>query len=115
MWYQLIKADTKEKLNKIWNNSDNFPLIREVIVEMNKFNKVLYGQEYWLNDFLYKQELSMKFDEGISIGYNERNYEIARNLLENTNTSPEEISICTGLSLKDVNELKNQINKLIKE
>ena len=139
MWYQLINADTKEKLDKIWNNSNNFPLIKEVIVEMNKFNKVLYGQEYWLNDFLYKQELSMKFDEGISIGYNNgfaegkttgfsegkisgfseginnSKYEIARNLLENTNTSPEEISICTGLSLKDVNKLKNKINKLIKE
>jgi len=139
MWYQLINADTKEKLDKIWNNSDNFPLIREVIVEMNKFNKVLYGQEYWLNDFLYKQELNMKFDEGISIGYNNgfaegkttgfsegkisgfseginnSKYEIARNLLENTNTSPEEISICTGLSLKDVNKLKNKTSKLMKK
>ena len=117
MWYQLINADTKEKLDKIWNNSDNFPLIREVIVEMNKFNKVLYGQEYWLNDFLYKQELNMKFEDGKAIGFDETvginnsKYEIARNLLENTNISSEEISDCTGLSLKEINKLKKkQVN-----
>ena len=128
MWYQLINADTKEKLDKIWNNSDNFPLIREVIVEMNKFNKVLYGQEYWLNDFLYKQELNMKFEDGKAIGFDEgkisgfnngynegktvginnSKYEIARNLLENTNISSEEISDCTGLSLKEINKLKKK-------
>lgn len=72
---------------------------------MDKFNKALYGQEYWLNDVLYRTQLEREYYKG----FNERNYEIARNLLENTNTSVEDICKCTGLSTKEVNKLKKSI------
>jgi len=100
---------------------------------MNKFNKVLYGQEYWLNDFLYKQELNMKFDEGISIGYNngfaegkttgfsegkttgfsegesKRNYEIAMKMLKE-NVSLEKINSFTDIPVKELKKINKSIN-----
>ena len=72
---------------------------------MKKFNKVLYGQEYWLNDALYMTELERKYDEGKASGFNEgktsgykagidkgssnKQYEIAIKMLENDKTIEE--------------------------
>lgn len=105
MLISLIKANTQEKLKEIWNKSKKFPFIKEVITEMDKFNKELYGQEYWLNDVLYRTELKKEYNEGKLTGLNERNYEIALKMLEN-NKSLEEINSYTDIPIKELNKLK---------
>jgi len=41
-------------------------------------------------------------------------YEIARNLLINTDILVKDISNCTGLSIKEINKIKKSINHLAK-
>lgn len=131
MWLMLINAGSKSEIDKIWKLSKDYPMIREVIIKMNEFQGRKYVQELWLNDVLYRSEMQSNYDEGKTEGFklgkasgfnlgktqgfNEgeinKQYEIAKNLLENTKTTIEDISKCTGLSIKELNKLKNKVSK----
>ncbi|MCI8331042.1 MAG: hypothetical protein HFE04_02945 [Bacilli bacterium] len=49
------------------------------------------------------------FIKGSKKGAKGKQYEIAKNLLKNTNTSLKDISDCTGLSLDVINKLSKTI------
>ena len=83
---------------------------------MEKFQSEEYVQELYWNDYVVKaRERQAKedgfndgFDNGKDIGYNERNYEVARNLILN-DVSTNIIVKSTGLSLKEINKLKKSL------
>jgi len=75
--------------------------------EMKRFSK-----NEWVNDFFNRDEFIKKSAEeglelGIEQGTQNRNIEIAKNLL-NMNLSVEDIAQATGLSPEEINALKNQ-------
>ncbi|MCI8331043.1 MAG: hypothetical protein HFE04_02950 [Bacilli bacterium] len=73
---------------------------------MKEDQESLYGNDYWLNDVLIRSENKRHYIEGSIEGSKEKQYEIAKNLLKNTNTSLKDISECIGLSLDEVIKLK---------
>ena len=123
IWLALINASTKEEIKEIWDKTEEYPLVREVIEKMNEFQGKKYVQELWLNEVLHRSELQSSYDEGRSLGYDEgrsfgfnegetnKQYEIARNLIYN-DVNPEIINSSTGLSLEEINKLKNKIKIL---
>ena len=64
-----------------------------------------YDKEWALRDQGYRDGISQGKVEGISEGKNERNIEIARNMLKD-NISVESISKYTDLSINEINSLK---------
>ena len=64
-----------------------------------------YDKEWALRDQGYRDGISQGKAEGISEGKNERNIEIARNMLKD-NISVESISKYTDLSINEINSLK---------
>ena len=65
-----------------------------------------YDKEWALRDQGYRDGLSQGKAEGISEGKNERNIEIAKNML-NEGIDINIITKCTGLTNEDVNALRD--------
>ena len=82
---------------------------------MNEFQGKKYVQELWLNEVLHRSELQSSYDDGFSrgksSGFNEGKIEIAKNLIYN-DINPKIINSSTGLSLEEINKLKNKIKIL---
>ena len=74
---------------------------------MNEFQGKKYVQELWLNEVLHRSELQSSYDEGEI----NKQYEIAKNLIYN-DVNPKIINSSTGLSLEEINKLKNKIKIL---
>ena len=119
IWLALINASTKEEIKEIWDKTEEYPMIREVIEKMNEFQGKKYVQELWLNEVLHRSELQSSYDDGFNegknSGFNEGiisgKIEIARNLIYN-DVNPKIINFSTGLSLEEINKLKSKIKKL---
>jgi len=109
MWYELMNANTEEKLNEVKKKLSKYPLIKEAIKEMETFNKEIYGTEYWLTDWLYRKELETKFDDGYSkgesVGYSKgetnNRYKIALKMLD-ANEPIEKINLFTEIPLEEL-------------
>ena len=65
-----------------------------------------YDKEWALRDQGYRDGLSQGKAEGISEGKNERNIEIAKNML-NEGIDINIITKCTGLTNEDINALRD--------
>ena len=65
-----------------------------------------YDKEWALRDQGYRDGLSQGKSEGISEGKNERNIEIAKNML-NEGIDINIITKCTGLTNEDINALRD--------
>ena len=110
IWLALINASTKEEIKEICDETEEYPMIKEVIEKMNEFQGKKYVQELWLNEVLHRSELQSSYDEGRSFGFNEGKIEIALKMLEN-NKSLDEIKLYTNISIEEINKLKNKIKK----
>ena len=116
----LLSVDSEEEIKLVKEKAKRFPVIKELIEDMEKFQSEEYVQELYWNDYVVKaRERQAKedgfndgfndgFDNGKDIGYNERNYEVARNLILN-DVSTNIIVKSTGLSLKEINKLKKSL------
>ena len=114
IWLALINASTKEEIKEIWDKTEEYPIIREVIEKMNEFQGKKYVQELWLNEVLHRSELQSSYDDGFNegknSGFNEGKIEIALKMLEN-NKSLDEIKLYTNISIEEINKLKNKNKK----
>ena len=65
---------------------------------------------YWARELNYERErgYSIGYDSGYGSGLKSAKLEAAENLLKE-NVSPEVIARCTGLSLTEVEEIKNSL------
>jgi len=121
MWYELMNANTEEKLNEVKKKTSKYPLIKEAIKEMETFNNELYGTEYWLTDWLYRKELESKFDNGYSkgesAGYSKgetnKQYKIALKMLD-ANEPIEKINLFTEIPLEELKTMKKNGSTLQK-
>ena len=95
-WQLMFNAATDEEMN---NAIKGDKIMEEIYEEMKRFSK-----NEWVNDFFNRDEFIKKAAE--EEGVETRNIEIAKNLL-NMNLSVEDISKATGLSLDEINALKN--------
>ena len=72
-----------------------------------------YVQSYELKERLIRSDLNTARSDGIKerqeIGEKEKAFEIAKNLLLNTDMTLDKISLCTNLSIEELNKIKEQI------
>lgn len=69
-----------------------------------------YVQDYSIQEKLIRSRIDTAKNEGLAEGERNKQLEIAKMIIKNTNTSLEKISLCTGLSIEEVTKLKNEIN-----
>ena len=109
----LIMLDSSSiELEKLSKGDELVEEFKKEIEELNE-NETYTS---WLTpeedaEFILNTEKSISFDEslekGIVEGKNERNIEIAKNLLK-LNVSKDNIVIATGLSLEEINKLEQE-------
>ena len=68
-----------------------------------------YVQSYELKERLIRSDLNTASSDGIKegqeIGEKEKAFEIAKNLLLNTDMTLDKISLCTNLSIEELNKI----------
>lgn len=115
-WRRLIGAETYEEAKEVADKSNN-PLIKEALKEAVKFMDNDYVQDYSSHEKLLRNQLEdVKIEaeakgrvEGRAEGRNEEKLEIAKMLLKN-NVQLEIISTSTGLSIEELEKIKEEIN-----
>lgn len=112
-WRRFIGADTLEEAKKVVNKSNN-PLIKDALKEVVRFMNKDYVQDYSSHEKLLKNQLEdAKIEaeaKGRAEGERNKQLEIAKMLIKNTKSTLEEISLCTGLSIEELENLKSNLN-----
>ncbi len=72
-----------------------------------------YVQDYSAQEKLIRSNLQDAKEEGIALGLAEgeknKQLEIAKMLIQNTETSLEQISLCTGLSIEELEKIQEEM------
>lgn len=109
-WIELIKAETYEEAIKAVKGNE---ILEGALKEMERFSNNEYVEDYSRQERLIRSQMkSMKeegLEEGKLVGLENASIEIAKNFLINTNTSLDKISLCTGLSIEEINKLKEEL------
>ena len=106
----LIMLDSNlDELEKLSKGDDLVEEFKEEIKELNE-NETYTS---WLTpeedaEFILNTEKSISYDEGLEKGKKNKQIEIAKNLLK-TNLIFEDISKATGLSIEELEKIKNEI------
>ena len=111
LWCKLIRIGKWEELEEFIDNCTE-EIIIEGIKEMMRFMFEGYIQNQDREEMLIKcrmENLAKKREEKSRLaGLKEGKYEVARNFLENTDTSLEVISTCTGISVSELKKIQKQ-------
>ncbi len=107
---KVIKATT---LESALEGAGNNLLLLEMIEKMVRFNEEDFVQDYSrqqaLIDSRRNRDVKIAREEGKKEGHKEEKYEIAKNLLKNTNMSVEQISLNIGLTKEEIETLKENL------
>ena len=112
-FFMLLAASNKEELDKI-SKGDRF--MEEISKKVKKLNLdpeivkeiVIENEDEIIKNSIYHNGIKEGISQGIKEGISQRNIEIAKNLLE-MNININDIVKATGLSIKEVNSLKEEI------
>ena len=111
-WRRLIGAETYEEAKEVADKSNN-PLIKEALKEAVKFMDNDYVQDYSSHEKLLRNQLEdVKIEaetKGRAEGERTKQLEIAKMLLKN-NVQLEIISTSTGLSIEELEKIKEETN-----
>ena len=107
-WRRLIGAETYEEAKEVADKSNN-PLIKEALKEAVKFMDNDYVQDYSSHEKLLRNQLEDVKIEAETKGRKEEKLEIVKMLLKN-NIQLEIISTSTGLSIEELEKIKEEIN-----
>ncbi|MBE6154057.1 MAG: Rpn family recombination-promoting nuclease/putative transposase [Firmicutes bacterium] len=102
-WQLMFNATTDKEMCEAIKGDK---IMEEIYDEMKRFSK-----NEWVNDFFNRDEFIKKSaeEDGIEQGTYNRNIEIAKNLLA-MDMKDKDISKATGLSLDEINTLKDENN-----
>lgn len=105
---RFIGSNTLEEMKSIINESNGL-LSQKLLEEMINFMNDKEVQDYSRQEKLIRSNIKTAKDEGIVEGERNKQLEIAKMFIQNTETSLEQISLCTGLSLEEVKKLQDEI------
>ena len=113
---ELLGAQTIEEI-EIAIRKLNEPLLSNLLKDMVVFMEMDYVQDYSAQEKLIRSNLQDAKEEGIALGRasglaeGEKNkqLEIAKMLIQNTETSLEQISLCTGLSIEELEKIQEEM------
>lgn len=102
---RFIGSDTLEKMKNIINESNGL-ISPKLLKEMINFMNDKEVQDYNRKEKLIRSNLKTAKEEGLAEG----KLEVAKMLLLNTETPLEQISLCTNISLEELQKLQKEIN-----
>ena len=109
---ELLGAQTIEEIEIAIKNL-NEPLLSNLLKDMVVFMEMDYVQDYSAQEKLIRSNLQDAKEEGIALGLAEgeknKQLEIAKMLIQNTETSLEQISLCTGLSIEELEKIQEEM------
>ena len=109
---ELLGAQIIEEIEIAIRNL-NEPLLSNLLKDMVVFMEMDYVQDYSAQEKLIRSNLQDAKEEGIALGLAEgeknKQLEIAKMLIQNTETSLEQISLCTGLSIEELEKIQEEM------
>jgi len=106
LWRKFIGSTDERELEEL---AAREPILREAKEAMESFMEKEYVQDYTMEREYIEARIEEAKDRGHTEGIEASRKEIAKNLLKNTDNSIEVISSCTGLTLEEINKIKEEI------
>jgi len=110
-WLKIIKSDSLEELDMIADKHDEFKEATEYLKEISQdeaMREIAFKRETFLRDWAArnKQYFNKGLEQGIEQGIEKEKLSLAKNALK-MNLSLEQISMLTGLSINEIEQLQN--------